>query len=334
MPPARPCTCLLVLADKKLAQLDELYSCTTEEVLFVPFDPSFGSAGPVDECDCVLHKAGYDAVVCAADPSAAQRWDVLMKLSARSLLIEPVDSAVRFSDRGELCRALEQLFPVVQQPRFTTLPDAQGASDAVAAAGLVYPLLCKPIIACGPHGHSLVLIMRDEGLQELCVRRAAAFPFLAQEYVPHGGFVLKAYRVGDLVHTQLKRSLPIIHDSAGAPALVEFDSQDPLEAMTLTGKAGQGTKPVEAAEGSTDSPFSAQLMHARADEIRPVVDAIAAHMGVELLGIDALLASDGRWLVVDANHNSGAPASVPGFAAALARLVRKHVGAMRAGTVL
>ena len=50
-------------------------------------------------------------------------------------------------------------------------------------------------------------------------------------------------------------------------------------------------------------------------------------LGVELMGVDMVVAPDGQLLVVDVNHFSGAPSSVPGFEAALARTVTRVAGA-------
>ena len=50
--------------------------------------------------------------------------------------------------------------------------------------------------------------------------------------------------------------------------------------------------------------------HAR--DIDAILIAVRAHMGVLLLGVDLLMARDGRLFVVDVNHFSGAPSTVPG----------------------
>ena len=67
-----------------------------------------------------------------------------------------------FADRAALCRALEAAGPsVVRQPRYlevcASAPGGSGGGggggsvlEAARAAGLRLPLLCKPLLACGP----------------------------------------------------------------------------------------------------------------------------------------------------------------------------------------
>ena len=60
----------------------------------------------------------------------------------------------------------------------------------------------------------------------------------------------------------------------------------------------------------------------RREEVQGLLRRVKALFGVELLGVDVVIEpSSGRLLVVDVNHFSGAPKSVPGFEAALKRLV-------------
>ena len=49
-----------------------------------------------------------------------------------------------------------------------------------------------------------------------------------------------------------------------------------------------------------------------------------AQFGVQILGVVMIVSPDNRVLVVDANHFSGAPSSVPGFVDATVAAVRAH----------
>ena len=55
-----------------------------------------------------------------------------------------------------------------------------------------------------------------------------------------------------------------------------------------------------------------------------VLAAVQAHLRVQFLGVDMVVARDGRVLVVDVNHFSGAPRTVPGFLDAAADAVRNR----------
>ena len=319
-------TCLLLLSEGKLEKLSELLAPATphDGVCYIrPCEDDDSSA-----CDVVVHKGAYDSVVQTTDPAAAWRWHQLQQLASRPVLLEPLECVVRFADRLDLCRALDQLAPVVYQPRFAKLDggDADELCACAAAAGLEYPLVCKPIVACGPRGHQLAVVMRPEGLRELLDRHVEVLrpPFLAQEFVPHGGVVLKGYRVGDLVHTRLKPSLPAFEATAHGPAVVCFDSQQPLDTVLRTGAVQAGAS---AATGQCPAPAEASRVAPAQRAMGAMLEAVASHMGVELLGIDVLVAPDGRCLVIDANHMSGTPHSVPGFTGALNRLIRRRAEA-------
>ena len=335
-----PPTVLLVLAEPKLAKMTELISSDHDGVRFARYDdPSIST----DLCELAVHRGAFDMLMRSSSPAAALRWQLLQQLAVRQALLEPLDRVVRFANRADVCNQLAQLAPAVHQPRFAVL-DGQ-SSDAIlaAAADLEYPLICKPLAACGETGHTLAIVLREEGLGELFNGSVSALrpPLLAQEFVPHGGTVLKGYRIGDLVHFRLKTSLRNMTATADGPAVVYFDSQQPLDddgCMLVTSPTstrddhGTGigrhcSSNTSCGGGVDSSPSPSEALLGRRDEVSSILETIASHMGVELLGIDVLLAPDGRCLVVDANHFSGTPQSVPGFAGALARLATAKAAA-------
>ena len=373
-------TCLCVLAEKKLTTLSELVNAEHDGVRYVGYRAGDSDEQQLAECDVAIHKGAYDAAVMVEDIEAARRWKVLQHLSARSALLEPLERVAVFADRGAMCQALSQLAPLVQQPRFALLDQGPATAACAAARGLAYPLVCKPVAACGPSGHRLAVVMRQQGLQELCEgqhRAVLALPMVVQEFVPHAGLVIKGYGVGTLRHTRLKPSIPHFEARADGPALLFFDSQKPLDAVASQSFGGSGgdscgggdggdgvdggdgggggggdgsgggdgdggavvtaaaaaaaaaTTAATAASTATAATDEAALL-ARSAEVHAIVTAISAHMGVALVGVDVLVAPDGRCLVVDINHLSGAPHSVPGFTSALTDLVKQTIASRRA----
>ena len=373
-------TCLCVLAEKKLTTLSELVNAEHDGVRYVGYRAGDSDEQQLAECDVAIHKGAYDAAVMVEDIEAARRGKVLQHLSARSALLEPLERVAVFADRGAMCQALSQLAPLVQQPRFALLCQGPATAACAAARGLAYPLVCKPVAACGPSGHRLAVVMREQGLQELCEgqhRAVLALPMVVQEFVPHAGLVIKGYGVGTLRHTRLKPSIPHFEARADGPALLFFDSQKPLDAVASQSFGGSGgdscgggdggdgvdggdgggggggdgsgggdgdggavvpaaaaaaaaaTTAATAASTATAATDEAALL-ARSAEVHAIVTAISAHMGVALVGVDVLVAPDGRCLVVDINHLSGAPHSVPGFTSALTDLVKQTIASRRA----
>ena len=385
--------CHLVLAEKKLKKLSELFAmCPEEQESDMRFTSTSGSNGDGDGGTgrstsgtefVVVHKAAYDLVLRdAGDAAAAARWELLQRVPP-SALLEPIERAVRFADRAEVCRCLAQLSPAVHQPRFAELRGTR-ADVLSAASTLTFPLLCKPFVACGPAGHKLILVLRPAGLSQLCEGAGASAvltqPLLAQEYVDHGGIVIKGYTVGEYTHLVAKPSLPdlaswcaggIQGDSSeggggeggggcegrreeeaeevrSGPAVVHLDSQQlPMSCaavVSVLGASGTQASDGEAVgggvttgiaecagsgsggsggSGGSDEQCAELVEHYRA-AAEAILSAVRAHMGVQLLGVDMVAAPDGSLQVVDANHFSGAPSSVPGFADALAQAVRRH----------
>lgn len=333
---------LLVLAESKLAKMSELISSDHGGVRFARYDDP--SVSPSHErCELAVHRGGYDMLMRTSCPAAALRWQLLQQLAGRQALLEPLERVVRFADRVDVCNQLAQLAPAVQQPRFAVLDGQTRDAILAAAADLAYPLICKPLAACGESGHTLAIVLREEGLSELLSGSVSALrpPLLAQEFVPHSDTVLKGYRVGDLVHFRLKTSLPNLTATSEGPAVVYFDSQQPLDddgRMLVAGPASTRDDRGQQCSGNVtcggtieSSPSPSEALLARKDEVSSILETIASHMGVELLGIDVLLAPDGRCLVVDANHFSGTPQSVPGFAGALARLAEAKLASRPMG---
>jgi len=211
---------------------------------------------PLPSCDLVVHKAVNDLALRRGDAAAAARYVTLQALAARGVpMLDPLDAMPLFADRAALCRALEAAGPsVARQPRYLEVcaraPGGSGGGggggsvlEAARAAGLRLPLLCKPLLACGPPAsHDLGVALSEEGL-----RRVEA-PVLLQEYVAHhGGTMLKGYCVGRHVHVVERPSLPDLRNAEAASGLVRFDSQQPLPAGSAFGLDDARGRPAAAA---------------------------------------------------------------------------------------
>lgn len=160
----------------------------------------------------VLHRAMYDASF-SDDEEACRRLALLRQLSVRCVLTDPLDRVLPFADRGALCALVARLAPTVLQPRWLVVRAGEDATAAAVGAGLRLPIVCKPLLACGPpRSHELVVALRLSALADV------PLPALLQEYVPHGGRIFKVYCVGEHVHCEERPSLPdlLVGGEAGA----------------------------------------------------------------------------------------------------------------------
>lgn len=342
---SEPSTCLLLLPRKQLDWLEILASTQVAAAGGLRFVSSEANRNDPDcdpDCDIVLHRHQFDLAAAARvgastsveGRAAAFRCDALRRVASHATLFDPLPAVARFADRAALCHALAELAPAVEQPRFAVLADGSDASIAAALGQLRFPVLCKPLEACGSaESHQLAVVLHEDGLRELCApvpsRQSDSSllpPMLLQEHVNHGGTVLKAYLVGEATHLASKPSLPNLDPTwigeAEKPAVVRFDSQKPCPGPA---EFGASALPF-AVRRRTPACFGPSPERAEVDGI---LRAVARKLDVQLLGVDLVEADDGRLLVVDANYFPMSPESFPGLAGALTAAVRRAATAAR-----
>ncbi|KAL4446825.1 hypothetical protein ABPG77_008069 [Micractinium sp. CCAP 211/92] len=107
-------------------------------------------------------------------------------------------------------------------PTNTTLAEGTGLEAALAqmaAAGLRFPVLAKPLWADGREGsHALAVVHTPRGLERLVAGQAAylQLPVMLQQYVDHGGCLFKVYVLGDTSVRVKRNSLHLAQCSARA----------------------------------------------------------------------------------------------------------------------
>ncbi|CAL8467809.1 g7347 [Coccomyxa elongata] len=102
--------------------------------------------------------------------------------------------------------------------------------DGVSKAGLVPPIVLKPLAACGVgDAHQMIIIF---GRRECASWSEIIFPAIAQPFINHGGVVHKVSVLGDQVHVTQRPSIPDVHLAHKSRAEIErlaavrFDSQN------------------------------------------------------------------------------------------------------------
>ena len=132
-------------------------------------------------------------------------------------------AAARAGDRAGARQQRRPLLPLLRQREGHAQPvsalavcGAQleavgaGAAAALAGQGVRFPLVLKPVVACGaPQAHRMALLAAPHGLNGAA---AVPLPAVAQAFVAHGGIAHKVYVLGRAVRPQ-QRAAP-----AGLPA--------------------------------------------------------------------------------------------------------------------
>ncbi|KAH9380478.1 hypothetical protein HPB48_008812 [Haemaphysalis longicornis] len=186
-------------------------------------------------------------------------------------------------------------------PPFVELGGTDPAADraAVRERGLRFPVVCKPLVSHGmKRAHQMCLVFGDRGLADL---QRLGGPCVAQEFVAHGGRLLKVYVLNQRYHLTWRPSLRDFQ-AADTPT-VFFNSQDvskPHSSSPLNADAA-----VEASSrGHRDLRLERRMPCPR--KLRFIVDTMRKQLGQRLFGIDIIVEKDtGRLCIIDVNNFPG-----------------------------
>ena len=90
-----------------------------------------------------------------------------------------------------------------RQPKFAIAFSPDSIRSTIREANLSFPVICKPIEACGtPNSHSMVVALSESGLS------LVSCPCVIQEYLDHDGKFCKVYVIDNEVMVFQRNSLP------------------------------------------------------------------------------------------------------------------------------
>ncbi|XP_057972910.1 inositol-tetrakisphosphate 1-kinase 3-like isoform X1 [Malania oleifera] len=173
-------------------------------IVFVAIDHSrpLSDQGPFD---IVLHKL------------TGKEWRQILEDYRRThpevTVLDPPDAIQHLRDRQSMLQEVADLnfsdsYGKVDVPRQLVIKrDASSIPDAVTKAGLILPLVAKPLVADGSaKSHELSLAYDQSSLRKL------EPPLVLQEFVNHGGVLFKVYIVGEAIKVVRRFSLPDVSD--------------------------------------------------------------------------------------------------------------------------
>lgn len=169
-------------------------------ILFVAIDQNrpLSDQGPFD---IVLHKL------------TGKEWRQILEEYRRThpevTVLDPPDAIQHLHNRQSMLQCvadmnLSDTYGKVGVPRQLVIKrDSSSIPDAVTKAGLILPLVAKPLVADGSaKSHELSLAYDEYSLQKL------EPPLVLQEFVNHGGVLFKVYIVGEAIKVVRRFSLP------------------------------------------------------------------------------------------------------------------------------
>ncbi|CAM9580649.1 unnamed protein product [Ectocarpus fasciculatus] len=207
----------------------------------VEFHPLDFSQRPEEHrrLDVILHKLSEDIMFRDVQPEGAARlsWiEAYLDRNPKTAILDPIDRVSNCINRVTTLKLLEEAYRrhgaaggMPRPPRFMVLGDHEpsdpGTDDGmVPRSGLAFPVICKPVQACGTRGsHTMVVVLDQAGMSSLTP------PVVVQECRNHGAKLFKVCVLGDEVRVHERPSLPDLPQ--GLTGSFAFDSQKPYPTL-------------------------------------------------------------------------------------------------------
>ena len=253
----------------------------------------------------------------SVDKSSASKIALLKEYllaNPSTKIVDPIESVRNVVSRELTCRALDRTLGAQQPKYFIHRHCASGANSVEFLAsmrehGLDFPLICKPVSACGtPASHQMTVVVALSGLEQVLTRRAAPDAgYLVQQFHNHDSIFYKVYVIDRDVMVFKRRSLPNLSpDNRASARSVEFDSRFPYPTIDdFLHVPPDPTSPtpvrLTAKGGSTSlqlAPDTVQFQN-----FRDLASAIRAEFVLTLFGFDVIIPTEhpDQLLVVDVN---------------------------------
>jgi hypothetical protein len=208
--------------------------------------------------DVIIHKLTEDVDKKESAPKliAIEQY---LNMNPKTVIVDPIDNVRSVVSRAKCCDILSQIQRrfeeqgvrcPVNQPKYfvadTSSPSFIGFSSMMKQNKMRFPVICKPIKACGtPESHHMVIqylfdayltfllcailfgfqavVVDDEGF------KLVTLPCVVQQYYNHDGNFFKVYVIGSDVMVFQRPSLPNLSHSEISPSAelksLSFDSR-------------------------------------------------------------------------------------------------------------
>ncbi|CAM9452913.1 unnamed protein product [Ectocarpus sp. 4 AP-2014] len=204
--------------------------------------------------DVILHKLSEDIMFRDVQPEGDARlsWiEAYLDLNPETAILDPIDRVSNCINRVTTLKAclflLEEAYRrhgtaggMPRPPRFMVLEDHEPSDPAadggiVPRNGLAFPVICKPVEACGTRGsHTMLVVLDQAGMTALTP------PVVVQECRSHGAKLFKVCVIGDEVRVHERPSLPDL--PPGLTGSFAFYSQKPYPTLEEVKAASAATR--------------------------------------------------------------------------------------------
>lgn len=239
-------------------------------------------------------------ILLAADNGDAAKQCTIKELieweqsNSNAFLIDPIERVKVLLHRGAVCDVVRECHVVdskgrvAEGPPFVVLnahtPDK---ASVLAAAGIEYPVLVKPMVAHGSReAHTISLVFNDKGLEDVKLPS-----YLVQHFVNHNAVLYKVFVIGTTHFTVKRPSIRDLH--VHETDTITFDSALVSKAASASPLNIEGA--VSAVTAVPDEPLLCSLLQGMREKF-----------GLSLFGVDVVIESGTENLyVVDVNYFPG-----------------------------
>ena len=291
---------------------------------------------PLDKEIPLSQQGPFDVVLHKNAPAAfLDKLEAFCEEHPETLVLDRPGNVRRVFNRASMLDCMDgcaSLGGQIGVPRQRLVSPGERAVDAAAAAGLVPPLIAKPLIGAGTRNmsgqHEMVLVYDQAGLEELDAQRlgsgagagtgtgagvelrgASSSPsesYVLQEFVNHAGVLYKVYVLGDYANVAVLR--PSLSDIVPG----EGSGLWPFARISNHGLNGARARKEDRASLAGRVTHQSALKDISVQNMLgcDVVESICAHLrrnlGLNLFNVDLIRCSaTGRVLVVDINYFPG-----------------------------
>jgi hypothetical protein len=194
------------------------------------FGRDLADQGPFD---VILHKLSEDVSNRVGDQEAdlkLSRLEKYLRENPQCMLLDPLASVALATNRVSTLKVLDQVqsdysLNVKDLPRippYVVIPSGTSTEALIdmVSSRLHYPLICKPVLACGTSGsHSMTVVLDGSSISQI----SSKLPIIVQEYRNHSARLWKVNVIGDVVRVHERPSLPDLPPNL--KGVVMFDSQ-------------------------------------------------------------------------------------------------------------
>jgi len=261
--------------------------------------------------DVLFFKVTDDMVVESIDNNAHQRLENLRRyisMCQDTEIVESLETTHRFLDRIEIHTFLEKQLEHnlhVRVPRMYFIRNGTDLDQVAKESGLVFPLVCKTVAACGKsETHHMAIVFNVDQLYSVVNgnnvenNHQVLSPLIAQQFINHNSTLYKVYVLGERVFYQVKPSLKNF-DLSINQSIITFDSQKPFE-TTISDHAIMESNLQEVNYDATEG--NDKVFKQVGDQLRKALD-------VSLFGFDLIRDCDQNedskvapYCVVDVNY--------------------------------